>query len=142
MSPAFTTELRAGSRQAGTGPGSGPQGANDQLATGILATAPWTVLGLQAPRLREEVGQEAGGGGSTEQSAGCGRTLPVQASWRQPVGQSARSRASSGHLAPAFLSLEGSLLKDRMLVRGLWTGGCGLCERAGIGRARLCHNSF
>lgn len=126
VSPAFTTEHGAGSGQAGTGPGSGPQGANDQLATGILATAPQPALGLQAPRLGEEVGQETGGGGSTEQSAGCGRTLPVQASWRQPVGQSARSRASSSHLAPAFLSLGGSSLKSRAQVRkGVWTESMG-----------------
>lgn len=41
VSPAFTTERRAGSGQAG--PGSGPQGANDQLARGVLVALglPW-----------------------------------------------------------------------------------------------------
>lgn len=60
VSPAFTTKHRAGSGQAGTGPGSGPQRANDQLAPGILAAAPWPALGLQAPRLWRKWGRKQG----------------------------------------------------------------------------------
>lgn len=92
--PSLHHRARGGSEQAVTGPGSGPQGANDQPVSGELGvlSPPWVSRPLGSGR---KWGRKQGGGGRTDQSASrlwaapaCPGQLETDSLW---AGQSARS---------------------------------------------------
>lgn len=89
----------------------------------------WPALGLQAPMLREEVGQEAGGGGSTSSLSAVGGpclSRPAGGSL-QASQQGAAPRVATCHL-PLWAWKKVLRGGECRQVRGLLEGGYGLCH--------------